>query len=129
MNNITLWPCVLPGAYRFICEGYHISLSYGINKALDVYAYKFCALFFPLFYLYFVYTAMLLHTLMYHTADPYPLWIPLITALLLPVMTSKIRPTKPRTKVRTIMRYLENLLDYYNRKRGSYSLMKSRLRQ
>ena len=89
-----------------------------INFALSVF----------LFYFYFVYTAMLLHTLTYQTTDPCPLWTPLITVLLFPIMTLKIRSTEPRTKVRKIVRYLENLLDYYSRKKGPYNLMKSRFR-
>ena len=69
------------------------------------------------------------HTLTYPNADPYPFWIPLITVLLFPIITSKIRSTKPRTKVRKIVKYLENLLDCYSRKKGLYSLMKSQLRK
>ena len=71
---------------------------------------------------------MLLHTLTYQVADPHPFWIPLITVLLFLIMTLKIRSTKPRTKVRKIVKYRENLPDCYSRNRGQYILMKSHLR-
>ena len=68
-----------------------------------------CSLFlFSVFY--FVNTSMLLHTLTYQIEDPYPPWIPLIIVMLLPIMTSKIRSTKPRTEVRIIVKYLESLI-------------------
>ena len=65
---------------------------------------------------------MLLHTITYHNAYPYPLWILLITVLLLPVMTLKIRSTKPKTKVRKIVRYWESFPDCYNKKKGAIQL-------
>ena len=53
-----------PGHNGSICEGYRVSFSYDINKALDVYAYKFCALcfYFFLFFLLYAYSYALTHT-------------------------------------------------------------------
>ena len=40
-------------------------------------------------------------------------------------MTSKIRSAKPRTKVRKIVKYQENLPDCYNGRKEQYNLMKN----
>ena len=77
-----------------------------------MFAYKFCALCLS-FLLFCLYSYALTHTHTYPNADPYPLWIPLITVLLFPVMTLKIRSTKPRK----IVRYQESLLDCYSKKK------------
>ena len=116
-----LVPC--PRHIGFACEGSYLSFHISLIKHWTFLAYKFYALCFY-FCFHFIKTAMLLPTLTYHTTDPYPLWISLITTLLLPVMTSKIRSTKPRTEVRMIVRCLENLLDCYYKKKGPYNLMK-----
>ena len=97
-----------------------VSFSYIINKSIGRFLhFKFCA---PCFFFLSCKTAIL-HTLTY--TGLHPLWIPLITTLLLPIMTSKVRSTKPRTKVRMIAKCLVKLLDYYFSKRGPYSRMKS----
>ena len=98
------------------------------NKSLDVLHANFTLLIF-IFKFYFIRNSYaLLHTPTYETADPYPLWIPLITVMLLPIMTLKIRSTKPRMKVRKIVKYQGNLPDCCNRKKGKDSPMKRKLR-
>ena len=122
--------CLARGTLALLVRAYYLSFSYIINKALDVSCITNLALLVFLFLsLALSKTTILLHTLAYHNADPYPLWIPLITALLLPIMTLKIRSTKPRTKVRMIVKCLGSFLDCCYRKRGPYNLMKSQWNQ
>ena len=127
INNITLWPCVLPEAHWFICEGYHVLFTYGINKALDVYAYKFCTLCFSFLLLLCLYSYALTHSRIDYrsmsTLDP----IDNSSAIAGYDFENTIN--RPRTKVRKVVRYHENLPDYYNTKKGLYSLVKSQLRQ
>src|SRR3954466_4639341 len=80
-------------------------------KSWDGCIFKFCDpfCFFTLFS--FNYLCVLTHTHIIN-ADSHSLWILLITILLLPVMTLKIRSTKLRTKVRKIVKYQGNLQGY-----------------
>ena len=105
------------------------SSSYVINKSLYVLHTIFYALCIS-FVFYFIKISMPSYTHPHiETADPHPLWIPLVMVLLLPIINLKVRSTKQRMKVRKIVKYHKSLPDCYNRKKEQYNLMKRRLRQ